>query len=112
TTIVTVIPTSAVEEFENAIPTAFALRQNYPNPFNPSTMISFQLPVRSEITLAIYNANGQLVKKLFAGAMNAGNHSVVWKARDESGRQVASGVYIYVLQAGEFVARRKLVLLQ
>ncbi len=95
-----------------ALPESFELRQNYPNPFNPSTTISFALPEASEVSLAIYSMSGQLVKKLVAGGMEAGDHSMVWDATDERGLRVASGVYAYVLKAGEFVSRRKLVLMK
>ncbi len=114
---------SAVEESEIGAPvTSYQLEQNYPNPFssearsraagNPSTMISFALPQAGEVSLAIYNLNGQLVKRLAAGEMNAGRHGVIWDAKDDRGQQVASGVYVYVLKAGEFVAQRKLVLMK
>jgi hypothetical protein len=95
-----------------ALPESFELRQNYPNPFNPSTTISFALPEAGEVSLAIYNMSGQLVKKLVGGGMDAGDHSIVWDATDERGTRVASGVYAYVLKAGEFVSRRKLVLMK
>jgi hypothetical protein len=91
---------------------SYELEQNYPNPFNPSTVISFQLPVSSEVTLSIFNTNGQLVKKLVAGEMNAGRHSLVWDATNDRGERVASGVYLYVIKAGEFTARKKLVLMK
>jgi hypothetical protein len=92
--------------------TSYQLEQNYPNPFNPSTVISFQLPVNSEVTLSIYNMSGQLVKKLVAGEMNAGHHNFTWDATDDRGVRVASGVYLYVIKAGEFTAQRKLVLMK
>jgi flagellar hook assembly protein FlgD len=107
---------SEVEESEVASDqspvTGYQLEQNYPNPFNPSTVISFQLPVNSEVTLSIYNMNGQLVKKLVAGEMSAGRHHLVWDATDDRGVRVASGVYLYVLKAGAFSAQRKLVLMK
>jgi len=114
---------SEVEESEVAkseVVTGYELAQNYPNPFNPTTTISFQLPVNSNVSLVIYNINGQLVKRLVAGEMNAGYHSVMWDAKDDRGQQVASGVYLYVLKAGNpsagsgqgFVSRRKLVLMK
>jgi sugar lactone lactonase YvrE len=96
----------------NEQPVSYQLEQNYPNPFNPSTVISFQLPVNSEVTLSIFNTNGQLVKKLVAGEMNAGRHSLVWDATNDRGERVASGVYLYVLKAGEFTAQRKLVVMK
>ncbi|MCL4708612.1 T9SS type A sorting domain-containing protein, partial [bacterium] len=92
--------------------TSYELSQNYPNPFNPSTTISFQLPVASDVTLSIYNTTGQLVRKLVAGEMGPGRHNLVWDATDAHGQRVASGVYLYVLKAGEFVAQRKLVLMK
>jgi cytoskeletal protein CcmA (bactofilin family) len=91
--------------------TDYELAQNYPNPFNPSTQISFALPeARGEVSLVIYNTNGQLVKTLIAGEMNAGRHRVIWDATDANGRKVASGVYLYVIKAGNFTAQKKLVL--
>ncbi len=92
--------------------TDYALEQNYPNPFNPTTQISFALPDAGEVSLAIYNLNGQLVKRLVAGEMNAGRHSIMWDAKDERGQQVASGVYVYVIKAGSFSAQRKFVLMK
>lgn len=69
-------------------------------------MIIFRLPVNSEVTLSINNTSGQLVKKLIAGEMNAGRHGVVWNARDERGRQIASGVYLYLIKAENFIAQK------
>jgi hypothetical protein len=101
------------EETSNQQPvTSYQLEQNYPNPFNPTTTISFALPQASEVSLAIFNTNGQLVRKLDAGQMNAGRHSFTWDATDDRGLRVASGVYLYVIKAGEFTAQRKLVLMK
>jgi len=115
---------SEVEESEAASGqlsvVSYQLEQNYPNPFsqiprfagNPTTVISFQLPVSGEVTLSIFNTNGQLVKKLVAGEMNAGRHSFTWDATNDRGERVASGVYLYVIKAGEFTAQKKLVLMK
>ncbi|MCG3118128.1 MAG: hypothetical protein ALAOOOJD_00267 [bacterium] len=92
--------------------TSYELAQNYPNPFNPTTTINFALPEAGEVTLAIYNIYGQLVRQLVAGQMTAGRHSVMWNGKNERGQQVASGMYLYVLKAGEFTAHRKLVLMK
>ena len=92
--------------------TDYVLEQNYPNPFNPITTIGFTLPQAGEVTLAIYNTEGQLVRHLIAGQYQRGHHRVRWDARDDNGRRVASGVYLYTLQAGEFVAKKKLSLLK
>jgi hypothetical protein len=110
--------------------TSYQLEQNYPNPFwsaatsrlagNPSTTIKFALPEAGEVSLTIYNANGQLVRTLYSGEMPAGRFSLEWDGKNESGKQVASGVYVYELKAGEpsagsgpgFVAKKKLVLMK
>jgi subtilisin family serine protease len=92
--------------------TSYELSQNYPNPFNPTTTISFALPEGGEVTLAIYNTNGQLVKTLISGEMNAGRHNVVWDATNARGEHVASGVYLYVIKAANFTAQKKLVLMK
>jgi len=91
---------------------SYELAQNYPNPFNPSTTISFALPEAGEVTLAIYNTNGQLVRTLVSGDFGYGRYEVVWDGKNEHGAQVASGVYLYVIRAGEFMAHRKLVLMK
>ncbi len=94
---------------DEVLPTEFALEANYPNPFNPSTTISFALPQASEVTLAIYNVRGQLVRTLVSGALLAGRHQAIWDGRDAGGAQVASGLYIYRMRAGEFVTVRKML---
>lgn len=75
------------------LPGSFALEQNYPNPFNPSTQISFELPIASNVRLDIYNALGQLVEPLVAEQLTAGRHTVVWYPTG------ASGVYFARLEA-------------
>ena len=97
---------------EEELPFTFELDQNYPNPFNPTTVISFQLPVGSDVSLAIYNLAGQLVKQIASGKYASGQHHMVWEATDDRGLRVASGVYLYVLKAGEFIAQKKLVVMK
>ena len=95
-----------------SIPSTFALDQNYPNPFNPETTIRYHLPEQATVTLTVYNLEGQLIRKLESGQRNAGTYEVIWDSRDDNGRQVASGVYFYRLQAGEFIAVKKLILMK
>jgi hypothetical protein len=95
-----------------AIPADYQLEQNYPNPFNPSTTIAFGIPQAGEVTIAIYNLKGQLICTLVSGAVAAGRHQVVWDGTDSTGEKVASGVYIYRLEAKGFVANKKLVLMK
>jgi len=83
----------------SAIPTEYALFQNYPNPFNPETTIKYQLPEPSEVTINIYNIEGQLVKSLVNQNQLAGYYSVIWDGKDAIGKKVASGVYIYQIRA-------------
>jgi hypothetical protein len=88
------------------LPTEYALFQNYPNPFNPSTVLSFALPTASDYTLTVYNINGQQVAS-FTGHAEASVVELEWEAGD-----LASGVYLYHLQAGSFSATSKMVLLK
>jgi hypothetical protein len=94
------------------LPESFVLEQNYPNPFNPTTNIRFALPEAANVTLRVYNINGQLVRTLVSGSMDAAHHSIQWDGVNENGTQVASGIYIYRLQAGSFVQTRKMTLLK
>ncbi len=99
-------------------PEEFALRQNYPNPFNPTTTISFQLPSSSggpqiEARLTIFNLLGQKVATLVNEALSAGSvHTRQWDGRDERGNKVASGVFLYRLQAGDFVETKRMLLIR
>lgn len=93
-----------------ALPQRFELSQNYPNPFNPSTHIRFELPKAAAVTLTIYNSLGQEVRRLVDGLKPAGYHTVIWNGKDQNGRAVPSGVYHYRLQAGDFIATKKMVL--
>jgi hypothetical protein len=99
----------AVDPTNGSLPTGFQLEQNTPNPFKSMTRISFALPEPGEVSLAIYSMQGQLVRRLIGGMMNAGYHSIVWNARDASDHQVTSGVYVYVIKAGNFIAQKKLL---
>ena len=94
------------------VPLVNALHQNHPNPFNPSTTISFSLKSRGHANLAVYDVAGRLVRVLIDGVMEAGPRDVTWDGRDNAGRGVASGVYFYRLEAGEFIETRKMVLLR
>ena len=89
------------------LPGDFALLQNFPNPFNPATEISFVLAHASDVRLEIYNVVGQKVATLVTGSLEAGQHTVSWNAS-----AVASGVYLYRLQAGDFSETKKMLLLK
>jgi hypothetical protein len=95
-----------------AIPTVFALEQNYPNPFNPSTTIRYQIPNDASVNLVIYNVQGQKIRTLISKEQKAGYYSAVWDGRNEAGQTVSSGLYLYRVQAGSFVATQKMLMLK
>ena len=87
----------------------FELTQNYPNPFNPSTTIRYTLPEASDVRLTIHNALGQEVRALVNTTQSAGVQSVQWDGRDALGKLVATGLYLYRLEAGPHVAVGKMI---
>lgn len=88
-------------------PDAFTLEQNYPNPFNPVTNIGFSIPRDANVQLTVYNMLGQPVAELVNARKAAGHHTVQFNAEN-----LASGFYIYRIQAGDFVSTRKLMLIK
>ncbi len=92
------------------------LKQNFPNPFNPSTTISYQLSANSKVSLKIYNALGQEIATLVHKRESAGAHTVRWNGKDRHGSAVASGVYLYRIEAvsekGKFAETKKMVYLK
>lgn len=103
---------SATDVAEGAPPARFALHGNAPNPFNPTTTIRFDLAKASKARLAIFTPAGRHVRDLVDGNLPAGSHQTIWDGRNESGRDVASGVYLLRLEAGDDRAVRKIVLLR
>jgi hypothetical protein len=89
------------------LPYSFTLSQNYPNPFNPVTTIAYTIGSRSAVSMIVYNTLGQAVARLVDEIQEPGVHSVIF-----DGSHFSSGVYFYKLQAGDFVAVRKAVLLR
>lgn len=94
-------------EITGNLPKDFSLKQNFPNPFNPNTRISFSLPKAGEIKLEIYSALGQLLKTIAGGNFPAGEHTINFNAGN-----LASGVYFYMLTAGEFIQTRSMILIK
>lgn len=95
-----------------ALPDQYGLHQNMPNPFNPSTAIGYQLPEAGAVRLAVYNLLGQEVRVLVDEPRDAGSFTATWDGTDASGRRVASGVYLYRIQAGGFSDTRRMLLLK
>ncbi|MBZ0263825.1 T9SS type A sorting domain-containing protein [bacterium] len=94
------------EEGSSVLPNEFALEQNFPNPFNPSTTINFSVPQRADVTLTVYNVAGQEVMS-HTGSYGVGQHNIHLDASD-----LASGIYMYRLEAADFSATRKMMLMK
>jgi len=88
------------------------LLPNFPNPFNPSTTIQYTLAKEAPVALTVFNVHGREVRTLTCGTEQAGPHEAVWDGRDNHGRDVGSGLYFYLLRAGDFQDTRKMVLLK
>jgi hypothetical protein len=102
---------------DQTLPQQFALSSNYPNPFNPTTTINYQLPRAAEVELVIFNVLGQQVRELVNGQISPGYYQVTWNGRNDAGRAVSSGIYIYRFRAtaaGEtyFEQVRKMILMK
>ncbi len=90
----------------------FILAQNYPNPFRSDTRIAFQTPINGPVTLEVHTLLGRKVRTLMNGYIAAGNHTVLWDSRDDTGRPVASGAYLYRLQSDRTVRTGQLRVLR
>lgn len=99
------------------LPAEFALYQNYPNPFNPETWIPYDLAADAEVTITIYNAQGQRIRHLSLGIQPAGGYltkdkAAYWDGRSDTRESVSSGVYFYRLRAGDFYATKKMLIVK
>ena len=98
---------TGVKDNEFALPSNFSLAQNYPNPFNPSTQIEFTIPSMNHVTLKVYNVMGQEIAALLDENLERGRYKVPF-----DGSQLASGVYLYRIQAGNFTQSKKMLLVK
>jgi hypothetical protein len=94
------------------VPAATSLGQNYPNPFNPKTTISFTLDRSEPVKLQVFDVRGRVVRTLVNEVRAAGAYRIDWDGKDNGGRAAASGLYLYRLEAGDFVQQRKMTLLK
>ena len=95
------------------IPTNFELMQNFPNPFNPQTTIRYGLPKAEKVTLKVYNLLGKEVVTLVKDELKAeGYHKTIWDGRDQEGRVVTSGLYLYQLRSGNFSIIKRMVVIK
>jgi hypothetical protein len=100
-------PVTVEELQQKVLPSGYRLSQNVPNPFNPTTTIAYDLPKASNVTLTLYTITGQKLAVLVDGHQNAGYHTVRFDGSD-----LATGVHLYRLEAGEFVKTRRMVLVK
>jgi hypothetical protein len=98
---------SFIVEVDGLVPDEYLLEQNYPNPFNPSTSIKYQMPENGFVTIKVYDMLGNEVATLVNEIQEAGNHSVEFDAAT-----VSSGIYFYIMQAGNFTQTKKMTLLK
>jgi len=97
---------------EGLVPTAFKLYQNYPNPFNPVTVIPYDIPVSSSVSLKIYNILGQEVNRWDLGTQPPGKYQVIWNGDNKRGIPISSGLYFVKMKAGDYSCTRKMMLLK
>ncbi|MCP4706632.1 MAG: T9SS type A sorting domain-containing protein [candidate division Zixibacteria bacterium] len=106
------MPTNISEEISIEIPENFALKQNHPNPFNPETVFEYGITKQSQVTIEVFNVTGQKIRTLVNEIVSAGSYQVVWDGRNEFLEQVASGIYFYRINTGDYTDTKKMVLLR
>ena len=99
------------------MPARSALRQNYPNPFNPETWIPYDLAADANVNITIYNTGGQPIRSFELGVQPAGSYltkdkAAYWDGRNDTGELVSSSIYFYHLQAGDYHATKKMIILK
>jgi hypothetical protein len=99
-------------ENEASMPGSYYLLQNYPNPFNPITTLHYDLPENSFVNITIYDMLGRKIKTLINETQDASYRSIIWDATDNNGEPVSAGIYLYQIQAGEYMQTKKMVLLK
>jgi len=104
--------TNTESDAPNMTPRVFGLEQNYPNPFNPTTVIEYQIPEQADVTLQVFNVQGQLINTLVNQNQKAQSYKVFWNGRDMNGALVPSGVYFYQIQANNYTETRALLFMK
>jgi hypothetical protein len=97
---------------EGLLPDEFALRQNYPNPFNPVTTLRYDLPEQTHVNITVYDMLGRKVRTILNQQQDPGYKSLIWNATNDYGKPVSAGIYLYQIQAGEYMQTKKMVLLK
>jgi len=91
---------------------SFKLKQNYPNPFNPTTTIEYELPEKSNVTIKIFNINGELVKEILNTNQDEGVHQVTWDGTNQKSKLVASGIYLYLVKSDNVIMSKQMILVK
>ena len=113
----TIVEKALLRWEELLVPEEFLLLQNYPNPFNPETWIPFKLSDDANVVISIYDVESQLIRRIEFGKIPAGvyiskDKAVYWNGRNDAGEKVSSGIYFYHLQAGNYSAIKKMLILK
>lgn len=103
---------NSIPHQDNSIIENFHLYNNYPNPFNSETIIKFSVTIASDVSISIFNSLGQKIKNLTGRKYSAGEHSVKWDGKDENGNNLASDLYYYTIESGNFRKTKKMVFLK
>ena len=94
------------------IPRDYSLSQNYPNPFNPETQIQYAIPKNGQVTIAIYDILGRLVRTLVDEDKPAGFYQVTWNGKNKDGKLVSNGIYLLQMKAGTFITSKKMTIVK
>ena len=105
-------PTDVNNNTPDLLPQRVMLAQNYPNPFNPNTTIAFELPQPAHVKIELFNILGRKIRTLVDGSQSTGSHRIEWNGTDDADKMVATGIYLYRLEAGNIVQTRKMMLLK
>lgn len=107
-------PPDFVTDIEESgiVPGEYSISQNYPNPFNPSTKIRYSIPVRSKVTIDVFDITGRKIKNLVNNEKGAGTHIVSWNGRNEAGLGVSTGIYFLKINAGFYTNTIKMMMLK
>ena len=105
-------PTTDIKLINDVVPQTYTLEQNYPNPFNPTTTIKYTIPKEGSVKIEVYDITGRLVNTLVNTSQATGTYSVTWDGKNSLGHSVGSGIYLYRIQANDFVSVKKMVMLK
>ena len=103
---------TGIEDEPDLMPSCFRLMQNYPNPFNPTTVLHFEVPTASHITITVWDVLGREVNRIYDERTEPGWHQIIWDGKNQSKRPVATGIYFFRMQVEQFVQVRKGMLLK